>query len=116
MNRQLAELGVTLDGIYVCTLAPTGKDRLAIEHPDRKPGPGLLLRAAKDLHLDLAQSWMIGDEMRDVLAGHNAGCRGCILLQAGAASTHLCIVMPDLAAAMQYILQQSSGRQDALIS
>src|ERR1019366_7089227 len=43
MNRQLADLGVSLDGIYACTVAPTRGDRLAIEHPDRKPGPGMLL-------------------------------------------------------------------------
>ena len=41
----------------------------------RKPKPGMLLRAAKDLNIDLAQSWMIGDRWRDVDCGHAAGCR-----------------------------------------
>ncbi|MBI1832955.1 MAG: HAD family hydrolase, partial [Planctomycetes bacterium] len=67
MNRQLADAGVALDGIYTCTAAPLTKNKLAIEHPDRKPAPGLLLRAASELHLDLAQSWMIGDSLRDIL-------------------------------------------------
>jgi D-glycero-D-manno-heptose 1,7-bisphosphate phosphatase len=41
----------------------------------RKPRPGMLLHAARELHADLAQCWMVGDRWRDVDAGHNAGCR-----------------------------------------
>jgi D-glycero-D-manno-heptose 1,7-bisphosphate phosphatase len=41
----------------------------------RKPKPGMLLRAAKELNIDLAQSWMVGDRWRDVDCGHAAGCR-----------------------------------------
>jgi D-glycero-D-manno-heptose 1,7-bisphosphate phosphatase len=41
----------------------------------RKPKPGMLLRAAKDLHIDLAASWMVGDRWRDIDCGHAAGCR-----------------------------------------
>ena len=47
----------------------------------RKPGPGMLDRAAEELGLDLADSWMVGDMISDVLAGVNAGCRGSILLE-----------------------------------
>ena len=43
--------------------------------PRRKPGPGMLLDAARELGLDLAQSWMIGDRWRDVECGRNAGVR-----------------------------------------
>ena len=43
----------------------------------------MLLRAARELHLDLAKSWMIGDKLRDIVAGQNAGCRGCILVRTG---------------------------------
>ena len=63
--------------------APLTNDALAIEHPDRKPAPGLLLKAAAELHLDLGKSWMIGDALHDILAGQNAGCRGCILVRTG---------------------------------
>ena len=83
MTRQLAEQGVTLDGIYFCPEVPVKGDRTSVEHPDRKPGPGMLLRAAKDLDLDLATSWMIGDMLSDALAGVNAGCRGSILVETG---------------------------------
>jgi D-glycero-D-manno-heptose 1,7-bisphosphate phosphatase len=41
----------------------------------RKPKPGMLLRAARALNIDLAQSWMVGDRWRDVDCGHAAGCR-----------------------------------------
>lgn len=41
----------------------------------RKPAPGMLLRAARELHLDLAHSWMVGDRWRDVDCGARAGCR-----------------------------------------
>jgi len=43
--------------------------------PFRKPAPGLLLRAARELGLDLTRSWMVGDRWRDVDCGRNAGCR-----------------------------------------
>jgi D-glycero-D-manno-heptose 1,7-bisphosphate phosphatase len=41
----------------------------------RKPKPGMLVRAARELGIDLAQSWMVGDRWRDVDCGHAAGCR-----------------------------------------
>lgn len=46
-------------------------------HPSefRKPAPGMLLRAARELEIDLAQSWMVGDRWRDIDCGATAGCR-----------------------------------------
>jgi D-glycero-D-manno-heptose 1,7-bisphosphate phosphatase len=41
----------------------------------RKPKPGMLLRAAHELNIDLSQSWMVGDRWRDVDCGHAAGCK-----------------------------------------
>ena len=41
----------------------------------RKPKPGMLLRAARELGINLSQSWMVGDRWRDVDCGHAAGCR-----------------------------------------
>jgi len=41
----------------------------------RKPRPGMLLRAARELGIDLAASWMVGDRWRDIDCGHAAGCR-----------------------------------------
>lgn len=72
--------GVELAGIYTCPAVPVSGDRTLVEHPDRKPGPGMLVRAALDVDLDLEASWMVGDMISDVLAGRNAGCRGSVLL------------------------------------
>jgi D-glycero-D-manno-heptose 1,7-bisphosphate phosphatase len=41
----------------------------------RKPKPGMLLRAAHELNIDLSRSWMVGDRWRDVDCGHAAGCK-----------------------------------------
>jgi len=74
MLRQLAAEGATIDAAYFCPAAPAAEG--CEEHPDRKPSPGMLLRAATDLGLDLARSWTIGDKPRDIEAGQRAGCRG----------------------------------------
>ncbi len=75
LQRQLAVEGTEFDAIYSCHEVPVADDETVVEYPDRKPGPGMLLRAAQDLKLNLASSWMIGDRLSDVLAGVNAGCR-----------------------------------------
>lgn len=49
------------------------------QHPTRKPSPGMLRQIEYDFGLDLTQSWMIGDRLTDVLAGHQAGCRTVLL-------------------------------------
>lgn len=48
----------------------------------RKPKPGMLLQAARELDIDLAQSFMVGDRITDVIAGHRAGCQ-TVLVQTG---------------------------------
>jgi D-glycero-D-manno-heptose 1,7-bisphosphate phosphatase len=48
------------------------------DHPMRKPNPGMLIEAAKKHKIDLTQSWMVGDKMSDVEAGHRAGCRSIL--------------------------------------
>jgi D,D-heptose 1,7-bisphosphate phosphatase len=113
MHRQLAEHGVALDGLYFCPTAPVQADPLTIEHPDRKPAAGMLLRAAGELQLDLSRSWMIGDSLSDVLAGQNAGCRGSILVRTGRGAevdaTHPAIdhVAKDLSGAADLIVDQA---------
>ena len=83
MQRQLGEHGVRLDGIFFCPAAPTTVDRTIIEHHDRKPGPGMLQKAAREMLLDLSRSWIVGDMHSDMLAGRNAGLRGTILVRTG---------------------------------
>jgi D-glycero-D-manno-heptose 1,7-bisphosphate phosphatase len=88
MLRQLREARTELDGTYFCPFSPTATDQTLTdqtlsEHPDRKPAPGMLLKAADELSLDLRASWMVGDRLSDVLAGRNAGCRESILVRTG---------------------------------
>ncbi|SIO59907.1 D-glycero-D-manno-heptose 1,7-bisphosphate phosphatase [Rhodovulum sp. ES.010] len=82
MNRQLAAEGAAIDALYFCPRVPTQKDPTVIEDPMRKPGPGMLLQAARELGLDLARSFMVGDTVSDMLAGRNAGTR-TILVRTG---------------------------------
>ena len=83
MHRQFAAHGVRLDGVFFCPIAPGVNNRSTMEHPDRKPGPGMLLRAAREMLLDISRSWMIGDMHSDMLAGRNARCRATILVKTG---------------------------------
>ncbi len=76
MYRQLRLGGAIIDGLYYCPVVPAVSDKTVIEHPDRKPGPGMLLRAEREMQLDLTKSWMIGDSASDILAGRNAGAAG----------------------------------------
>jgi D-glycero-D-manno-heptose 1,7-bisphosphate phosphatase len=70
MRRQLP-----LDRVEVC-YHPGYSDS---ECDCRKPKPGLLLRAARELDIDLAQSWMVGDRWRDIDCGHAAGCKTVLI-------------------------------------
>src|SRR5215208_465260 len=83
MHRQLEQHNTRLDGVFFCPAAPTTTDRTLIEHPDRKPGPGMLQKAACEMLLDLSRSWIIGDMHSDMLAGRNAKLRGTILVRTG---------------------------------
>lgn len=78
-NQRLRELAraqarVEFAGIYYCPYHPTGTlPPWNIEHPWRKPGPGMILAAARDLGLDLSRSWLIGDKDRDLESAISAG-------------------------------------------
>ncbi len=73
----LQSLGAKVDGVYACPHHAQGQDRYRHpSHPDRKPNPGMLLRAAKALNLDLGRSWIIGDRASDLEAGLNAELAG----------------------------------------
>ena len=80
LRALLAEAGVPLAGFYYCPHHPEGsEDAYRRACTCRKPAPGLLRRAAADHGLDLARSWLIGDILDDVEAGHRAGCRAILL-------------------------------------
>ena len=85
LNRQLLEQGSSLDGWYYCPKIRITDDLETIDHPDRKPGPGMLQRAALEKNISLSASWMVGDMLSDTLAGKNAGCKATILVRTGLA-------------------------------
>ena len=65
---------------YYCPFHPKGTvQEYTREHPWRKPAPGMLYAAAQRLGLDLSRCWMIGDQHRDMEAGHAAGCRTILI-------------------------------------
>ena len=81
MTRQLAAQGARLDGLYVCTHHPhEGAPPYRAVCDCRKPKPGLLQRAARELDLDLAASAMIGDRISDVAVGQVVGAAGVLVL------------------------------------
>jgi D-glycero-D-manno-heptose 1,7-bisphosphate phosphatase len=93
INRQLVNLiqhyGGHVDGVYMCVHKP--EDDCFC----RKPRPGLLLQAARELTLDLQRSWMIGDAWSDLQAGQRAGVRHTILLRTGRGTEQLLQPCPE---------------------
>jgi D-glycero-D-manno-heptose 1,7-bisphosphate phosphatase len=81
MVRQLAAHGARLDGLYVCTHHPhEGQPPYRAVCDCRKPRPGLLQRAARELDLDLPASVMVGDRISDVAVGQAVGAAGVLVL------------------------------------
>lgn len=81
MERQLALGQARLDGLYVCTHHPDeGEPPYRAACDCRKPAPGLLLRAASDLGLDLGASVVVGDKVSDVATARAVGAAGVLVL------------------------------------
>ena len=112
MAGGIAAAGGIIDGWYHCP-----------HHPDypaessqcdcRKPLPGMLQRAAHELGIDLAASWMIGDKIADVSAGVAAGCQSILVITGYGSSEALSapkgqLILDDLGAAAAYIIEQTS--------
>ncbi len=74
LRALLAEHGTSVDGIYACPHRPDAGCSC------RKPKPGMLLRAATELDLDLGASYMLGDAPRDLEAGRAAGAQPVLVL------------------------------------
>ena len=74
MNNDLAQVGASIDAFYVC---PHGKEN---QCECRKPKPGMFLKAAEELGIDLSQSFMIGDRESDKLAATAAGCMQALVI------------------------------------
>lgn len=79
-------------------------------HPMRKPNCGMLTQGARDHQIDLRQSWMIGDRMTDVEAGHRAGSQTILLSNQILSQIDMegfeppTLIVPDLLGAAQFIV------------
>lgn len=80
MTEELAAAGARIDAFYHCPYhedAATERYRYA-DHPDRKPNPGMLLKAMREHGVDPGRAVMIGDKSSDMLAAERAGVRGML--------------------------------------
>lgn len=107
MVDELTRCDARIDAIYYCP-----------HHPDdhcqcRKPEPGLLLRAAEDLGIDLAGSFMIGDTEGDIKAGKAAGCRTVLVTNGSNAGNEIAgppdQIAENMLQAVQWILGSELG-------
>jgi D-glycero-D-manno-heptose 1,7-bisphosphate phosphatase len=114
MQDLLAAEGIALAGVYHCPHDPDGAvAAYARVCGCRKPAPGMMLRAASELGLDLARSCLVGDKTSDTAAGRAAGVRWNVLVRSGHAlpqawrahADHCC---DDLAQAAEWISQRST--------
>ena len=87
INERLVKIiennGGQIDGVYMCPHKPDDLCNC------RKPQPGLFFQAARELSIDLGQSWMIGDAWSDLLAGQAARLRGVVMVKTGRGAEQL---------------------------
>ena len=76
--RRLASKGAVIAGVYACPFHAEALDERYrhADHPDRKPNPGMILRAVAEHHIDPARSFLIGDQPSDLEAARRAGIPG----------------------------------------
>ena len=84
--EELSRRGSPVDRYYYSPFHPTlGLGRYRKDDFTRKPNPGMILQASKELAIDLAESVLIGDRMSDIKAGLSAGLKHNFLLEEGSA-------------------------------
>ena len=80
LEKLLAEKNSFLDRIYYCPYHPDGAVKKYRQESElRKPNPGMLLKAAEEMDLDLDQSWCVGNSSTDIGAGLRAGCKTILI-------------------------------------
>ena len=118
MRAQLQAAGVDLDAVFHCPHLPDAAVAAYRQSCDcRKPAAGMLLRAAREMSLDLAGSVMVGDRLSDVQAGRSAGVGRCMLVRSGqpfeSGDAQLAdAVFDDLAACAQGLVSATGCRPD----
>jgi D-glycero-D-manno-heptose 1,7-bisphosphate phosphatase len=93
MKSLLITDGAELDGEYYCLHHPEAVvEKYRVQCDCRKPLPGLLFKAAREKDIDLKQSWLIGDNLSDIQAGKDAGCRTILI---GTMKCEICRLMGE---------------------
>lgn len=113
MVERLKEMGAMIDAIYFCPHYPKGTvSRYSTECECRKPAPGMLIRAGKELDIDLDMSFMVGDKDSDLECGRRVNC-STVLIQSrnGYQKSEYCehdcnYIADDLFRAVDYILSR----------
>jgi D-glycero-D-manno-heptose 1,7-bisphosphate phosphatase len=101
LERDFAARGAPIDRSYHCPHLPdAGCDC-------RKPSPGLVLRAARELGADLAASWVVGDQASDAELAARAGCRAVLVGEGARSASAAVATEPDVLAAARRILRES---------
>ena len=101
-----------IDRFYYCPYHPEGtKPEYRRDHSWRKPHPGMLVQAARDMGLDLSRSWLVGDQLRDIRAGKAAGCRTVLVTNDTAlvAEANPTVVAGTFTEAVEAILRRNPG-------
>jgi D-glycero-D-manno-heptose 1,7-bisphosphate phosphatase len=112
MQGEFRARGIDIARVYHCPYHPTeGLGEYRRESPDRKPNPGMILKAARDFDLDLPRSVLVGDKDSDIAAGRAAGVASNIKLlhDLGAARTPDGLEFDDLHAIGDW-LSRTFGR------
>lgn len=100
MVAEFKRRGISIANVYHCPYHPIyGLGKYRSDSPDRKPKPGMLLRAHADHNLDLERSVLIGDKLSDIAAAEAAGVRTRIWLRQP--------TQPIEAASVQYYVANS---------
>lgn len=103
----------TIERFYYCPFDPKGTvPEYSREHPWRKPNPGMLRQAARDMSLDLARSWLIGGSPNDIAAGRAAGVRTVLVSRelAHIAEAAADFTVASMADAVAIVLKHQSDR------
>ena len=113
MRTELAKYGARLDAEYYCLHHPEAKNKEYKKNCEcRKPKPGLLLKAAKDLNIDLPNSWMVGDGLTDIEAGKREGCKTILI---GNMKCDLCRLMDEKNIRPDYIVKDLYMAKDVIM-
>jgi D-glycero-D-manno-heptose 1,7-bisphosphate phosphatase len=80
MRGEASQSGGRIDDFYFCPFHDEGEvsEYVVSDHPDRKPNPGMILRAAADHNIDLSRSLLIGDKQTDIEAARRAGVQSIL--------------------------------------